>query len=157
MRDALGLVLRALGEAEQPRASFAALERAAQWTLGHRLFTIMRHDPAAGVNRRVWSSDPLAYPPGGAKPIRETEWTRHLLREGRPFIGRDAAAIRATFPDAELILSLGCESVLNLPVRWQGGVIGTLNLLDRAGAYAPHHARQGRILAALAIPALLSA
>lgn len=155
MQEALGLVLRAVGEAEQPRASFAALERAARWSLGHRLFTIMRHDAAAGLNRRVWSSQPEAYPLGGSKPVRETGWTRVLLREGRPFIGRDAGDIRANFADAELILSLGCESVLNLPVRWRGEVIGTVNLLDRAGAYTPHHAREGQLLAALAIPALL--
>jgi hypothetical protein len=89
--------------------------------------------------------------------VRETEWTRVLLREAHPFIGRDAADIRAHFADAETILSLGCESVLNLPVRWQGGVIGTINLLDRAGAYSAHHAREGQLLAALAVPALLLA
>jgi hypothetical protein len=157
MQEAIGLVLRAMGEAEQPRASFAALERAARWSHGHRLFTIMRHDAAAGVNRRVWSNLPEAYPVGGSKPVRETEWTRVLLREGHPFIGRYAADIRAHFADADLILSLGCESVLNLPVRWQGGVIGTINLLDRAGAYTQHHAREGQLLAALAVPALLLA
>lgn len=157
MQEAIGLVLRAMGEADQPRASFAALERATRWALGHRLFTIMRHDRAAGVNRRVWSSAPESYPIGGAKPVRDTDWARSLLRDGHAFIGRDAAAIRENFADAELILALGCESVLNLPVRWQGGVIGTLNLLDRAGAYAPHHARQGQVLAALAVPALLLA
>jgi hypothetical protein len=157
MQEAIGLVLRAMGEADQPHASFAALERAARWSLGHRLFTIMRHDAAAGMNRRVWSSLPDAYPVGGSKPVRETAWTRVLLREGHPFIGRDAEDIRANFADADLILSLGCESVLNLPVRWRGSVIGTINLLDRAGAYTAHHAREGQLLAALAAPALLLA
>jgi hypothetical protein len=50
---------------------------------------------------------------------------------------------RATFADRALILSLGCESVLNLPVLWRGEVLGTINLLDRAQAYAPHHAEIG--------------
>lgn len=157
MQESIGLVLRALGESDQPGVTFAALERGARWSFGHRLFTIMRHDGAAGLNRRVWSSLPDVYPVGGSKPVRETDWTRVLLREGHPFIGRSAADIRANFADADQILALGCESVMNLPVRWRGGVIGTINLLDRAGAYTQHHARQGQVLAALAIPALLLA
>ena len=41
------------------------------------------------------------------------------------------------FPDHELIASLGCEAVLNLPVVAGGAVLGTLNCLDAAGAYTP--------------------
>lgn len=123
--------------------------------IGHRLFTIMRHDGAAGRNTRIHSSHPVEYPTGGAKPVRHSAWTQQLLVEGRPFIGRDADAIRAHFADHATILALGCESVLNLPVLWNGQVLGTVNLLHRAGHYAPHHARIGMALAARAIPALL--
>jgi GAF domain-containing protein len=123
--------------------------------IGHRLFTIMRHDAAGGRNTRIHSSHPLEYPTGGAKPVRPTAWTQQLLVEGRPFIGADAAAIRATFPDHATILALGCESVLNLPVLWNGRVLGTVNLLHRAHHYVPHHAEIGMALAAWAAPALL--
>ena len=148
-------IVAALAEPDQPLATFRALEEATRRAIGHRLFTIMRHDRAANFNTRVFSSRPAEYPAGGGKPVKDSAWTRPLLREGRPFIGHHADDIRATFADHALILSLGCESVLNLPVLWRGEVIGTINLLDRAHAYAPHHAELGSRFAALAIPALL--
>ena len=59
------------------------------------------------------------------------------------------------FFDYELIWSLGCESVLNMPVRWAGQTLGTLNLLHRAGHYDESHLPQVRLLAALAVPGFL--
>jgi len=88
---------------------------------------------------------------GGQSP-----WTTRLLRQGLPFIGRDAAAIRAHFADHETILALGCESVLNLPVLWDGQVLGTVNLLHGPSHFTDEHARAGMVLAAWAAPALLS-
>jgi GAF domain-containing protein len=139
----------------QPAPLFQALQDATRAQIGHRLFTIMRHDAAAGRNARIHSSHPLEYPVGGAKPLRPSAWTQQLLVEGRPFISENADAIRATFADHATILALGCESVLNLPVLWNGRVLGTVNLLHRTGHYVPHHARIGMALAAWAAPALL--
>ena len=139
----------------QPAPLFQALQAAMGAEIGHRLFTIMRHDAAAGRNARIHTSHQQQYPVGGAKPLRPTAWTQQLLVEGRPFIGQDADTIRATFADHATILALGCESVLNLPVLWNGRVLGTVNLLHRAGHYVPHHARIGMALAAWAAPALL--
>jgi GAF domain-containing protein len=124
--------------------------------IGHRLFTIMRHDSAGARNTRIHSSHPVEYPTGGAKPVRPSAWTQQLLVEGKPFIGSDADAIRATFADHATILGLGCESVLNLPVLWDGRVLGTVNLLHRTGYYVPHHAEIGMALAAWATAALLA-
>ncbi len=59
------------------------------------------------------------------------------------------------FYDYELIWSLGCESVLNMPVRWRGQTLGTLNLLHKAGHYNEGHVAHVRLLAHLALPALL--
>ena len=60
---------------------------------------------------------------------------RQVLQRGQPYIGRDRGDIRAVFFDYDLIWSLGCESVLNMPVRWNGKVIATLNLLHESGWY----------------------
>lgn len=49
--------------------------------------------------------------------------------------GKNSEDIRSVFFDHELIASLGCASVLNLPVRWDGKVIGSLNLLHQAHHY----------------------
>ena len=85
------------------------------------------------------------------------ELLKRVYETGEPWIGRDAEDIRWAFPDHALILSLGCESAMNLPVRWQGRTLGTLNLLHRAGWYDEADAATGRIFAALAVPALLAA
>lgn len=153
----LAALTAALGEPGPPAAGLLALETALGALIGHRLFTIMRHDAAAGCNARIHSSRPEAYPPGGRKPLADTAWTRQLIREGRSWIGRDRAAIAAHFPDHALIQALGCDSILNLPVRWVGETIGTLNLLHQAGWYGEADVEVGRIVSGLAVPVLLAA
>jgi len=60
------------------------------------------------------------------------------------------------FFDHELILSLGCESVLNVPVAWDGRVLGTINLLHEAGWYDEADVPVALAFAALAVPACLA-
>ncbi len=62
--------------------------------------------------------------------------------------------IRAAFFDHELIRSLGCESCVNVPVRWQGRTIGMLNLLHAARWYSAEDVPTFTICAALAVPAV---
>lgn len=111
--------------------------------LGHRLCTVMRHDPVAKLNRRVFSSDPERWPVGGWKPVPDAAWARAMLDKGRPWLCRDAADITATFPDAALILSRGLGSSPNLPIRRGGRTLGALNLLHAAGHFAEEHAERG--------------
>ena len=47
----------------------------------------------------------------------------------------NAEDIRSNFSDHELILGLGLESVMNVPVRILGRTIGTMNLLHHADYY----------------------
>jgi hypothetical protein len=80
-----------------------------------------------------------------------------VFAQQQPYIGRTAADIRACFPDAELILSLGCESVLNLPVVFDGRVLGTVNFLHEAGWFDEGDLPLGLLFAALAVPGFLRA
>ncbi|MDB5376298.1 MAG: hypothetical protein JWR00_744 [Rubritepida sp.] len=130
-------VFAALAERDQPLATLRALEEATRRAIGHRPFTIMRHDRAADFNTRACSSRPSECPAGSGKPVKDSLDAPASARGG------DATDIRATFADRALILSLGCESVLNLSALWRGEVLGTINLLDRAQAYAPRHAEIG--------------
>lgn len=152
----IALVTQALAQAGQPRELFVALDRAMGATLGHRLFTVLRYHPDAQESERLYTSQGAAYPVGGRKAVRPSPSTARVLGERRPYIGRTAADIRASFGDAELILSLGCESVLNLPVVFDGRVLGTVNLLHEAGWYDEGDLPLGLTFAALAVPGYLA-
>ena len=127
----------ALAMPDQPRAAFEALARLAHETVGARLFTVMRFDARTREARRLHSNRPDAYPAQGTKPAPENDWAERVLERREVFVANDRAGLAAVFPDHELIASLGCEAVLNLPVVAGGAVLGTLNCLDAAGAYTP--------------------
>lgn len=146
----------ALADPDQPRAGWRALMEQLRLSVGHKLFSAMLAEPALGTKRRVFTSDAAAYPLGGRKPMPDNAYHRRIFREGSPFLAPDAAAIRAEFPDAELILSLGVASVLNVPVRFGGRVLGAINLLHDAHHYTDAHASRAMGCAAFAIPLLLA-
>ncbi len=151
----LSALVHEVAEAATPEAAFRAVEVAAQGAIGHRLFTVMRFDAAAMEVQRLYSSNPGAYPAGGRKAKRDTAWGRQVLEEGRPFIGTGAHDIRAHFGDHEVILGLGLESILNVPVRVCGRTVGTMNLLHGAGYYTPEHLEAGWLLAGVLVGPLL--
>jgi hypothetical protein len=153
----LAAVAAAAAAPGQPGAFFTALEAAMGATVGHRLFTILVADAAAGHSQRIHTNMPETYPVGGQKPITPTPWFARVLGEGECYVGRSYEDIRDVFFDHELIRSLGCESVLNVPVRWDGRSLGTLNLLHRAGYYREDMIPLARTFAALAVPGLLLA
>jgi hypothetical protein len=150
----LAAVAAALAQSDQPAATFAALDRALGDTLGHTLFTVLKVHADRAESERLYTNQPAAYPVGGRKALSPTAWSRQVLQERCPYIGRTADDIRAHFVDHELIASLGCASILNLPVVWSGRVLGTLNLLHEAHWYDERDVPTGLVFAGLAVPAL---
>ena len=140
---AFGLALAAQA---QPRSTFAALEHLAGEVVGHKLFTLMTVDPQAGLARRAWSSQPLAYPVSGAKPLEDNDWSHAVLGRHEVWVMNSAHHIAQVFPDHALIASLGCASCMNLPIVVGGQVLGTINCLHDAG-----HFTETRIAAATAL------
>jgi GAF domain len=127
---------RAVAESNgQPVAAFKALCEMTRAVVGAKLFTISAHDPERNRSMRVYSNMPDAYPISGTKPVVETDWTRQVLVERQTFVANDIEGIAAQFSDHELIKSLGCESVINVPIVVGGDVLGTINCLHRAGFY----------------------
>jgi hypothetical protein len=121
----------------QPRTTFEALCAFAQQTVGAKLFTLMTFEARTRGAQRVFSNMPDAYPELGTKPLNETWWSDHVLDGHKTFVANDIDAIAEVFPDHELIASLGCQSVINVPVVINGAVYGTINCLDEAGYYTP--------------------
>ena len=148
-------ILAAHAEPDQPGATFRAIDAALAGEPGHILFTILVHHPALRQSERFYTNQPEAYPIGGRKPVTDSPWMQRVIHGGQPYIGRTREDITANFFDHELIHSLGCDSILNMPVRWRGQTMGTLNLCHRAGYYDESHLPGVRLIAQLALPALL--
>ncbi len=147
----------ALADPEQPRAVFAALQALSANRVQHRLFTLMTLDPDAGLARRAWSSDPVAYPVSGAKPIQDNDWSRAVLGRRETWVMNSIDHIAQHFPDHELIASLGCAACLNLPVAVAGQVLGTVNILGPAGHFTPERVAAAETLRLPAAAAFLLA
>jgi hypothetical protein len=140
----------------QPNALLAELDRALDQAVGHRLFTVLVLNEEVGQNQRYYSNQPKAYPVGGSKPIdRSSALYKDVILAGKPRICYNYDDIKRAFFDHELIRSLGCESAVNYPVRWNGKTIGTLNLLHQAGWYNETNVAAVGPFAALSVPALL--
>ena len=153
----LTLIARTYAAGGQPETTFSALDTTLGTVLGHKLFTVLLHHATTRQSERIYTNQPAAYPVGGRKELQDTAWSRRLIGEGQPYLGRTAADIREHFPDHALIASLGCASILNLPVCWDGHVFGTLNLLHEEGWYDDGDVPIGLAFAALAVPAYLAA
>lgn len=149
--------LAALAGPDQPRASFAALQRIARRNVGARIFTMMVRDNAANALRRLHSSHPTEYPVSGFKPDTPGKWQEQVVGRREAFVANSIEAIAEVFPDHELIKSLGCESVVNVPIVFDDAVIGSLNLLEAAGYYTPDRVAAAMALRPFGAAAMLAA
>ncbi|WP_202910703.1 GAF domain-containing protein [Teichococcus vastitatis] len=153
---ALLSVTDAIARDASPEAAFRAVEQATAALIGHRLFTVLVRCAGGEEVERVYSSDPVAYPVQGRKRMGPTPWDALVLDRKQTFLGRDVAAIRWAFPDHALIESLGLGAVINVTAQLGGEVLGTLNLLDREGAYTSEaQVELARAFTPFLIPALL--
>ncbi|MBY5933974.1 GAF domain-containing protein [Tateyamaria omphalii] len=121
-----------MNETLSPDALFADLHKA----VGGRLFTVTVLDRGAGLARRIYTSDPDAYPVSGTKPMSQGAWTDMVIERGETFVANTVAEFAVYFGDHALIESLGCQSALNVPVV-DGQVIGTVNVLDQEHYFTP--------------------
>ncbi len=152
---AMATLAAAQAREDQPAALFNALDAALAALIGHTLFTILLYDGVTNESARIYSNMPAKYPTGAKKPLSGGRWVETVLTRGDAFIGRTRDDLRAVFGDHELIASLGCESVLNVPVRWRGRTLASLNLLHAEGWYRAEHVPLTQSLAQFALPALL--
>lgn len=139
--------------ARTPDEAWIALQDLSQHVSQHILFTVMTVDMTAGLARRAFSSHPKEYPVSGTKPIHRDAWFDVVHGEKRSFVANTIEDIAQVFPDHALIASLGCGSVLNLPVVIGNELVAAINML--AG---PHHFTPQRVAEAeaqLAVPARL--
>ncbi|WP_163851707.1 DUF2817 domain-containing protein [Pseudooceanicola aestuarii] len=132
--DAFG---QRLSRVTAPGQAYAALQALAQQVIGARLFTVMELVDQSRAGQRIHSNMPQAYPVSGVIALRDNLWYDTAVRRQVPFVANDAAGLAEVFADHALIASLGCASVLNLPITLDGTLRATINLLDVAGHYTP--------------------
>lgn len=143
-------------------AAMQVIERVRQDLLGDGLLTVNHVEwPASGAQaetidlQRIWSSRPAEYPVAGRKRKALTPWTRQLLLSSEIFLGEGPDALAQVFDDNRLILSMGLQSVMNVPlVRADGQCFATFNVLGTRAQWSEVEKLRIELLAALARPAV---
>jgi hypothetical protein len=145
--------IETLATAVDAQEAYAALYRLADELVGVRLFTIMCIDMNTMMASRAFTSDAVSYPVSGTKPVEMNAWFDVVHTQRRTFVASTLAEIAQVFPDHALIGSLGCGSVVNLPVVIGGALVASVNLLHQAHYYTQERVsiiEQGLILPAMA-------
>jgi hypothetical protein len=124
--------------------------------LGIRLFTVTLHDPAHGMVRRAYSSNPVAYAVSGTKPLSDDAWSQQVIGRGEAFVANHDTEFQHLFPDHAQIVALGCRSCANLPIMRGAEVLGTANLLAEEGHFTTQRLAQYRAVMARHHAALLT-
>jgi hypothetical protein len=115
--------------ARSPAALFEAIHQVARHRVGAGLVTAMRYDEAAAMVERLYSSNPAAYPVGGRKLKRDSDWSQHVLVEHRVLVSAGDELVKKHYADHAQIFGLGLHSCVNIPLVSNGACIGTLNVL----------------------------
>lgn len=136
-------------------SAFRLLEQRSAAMAGHVLFTCLRFDRSENLMSRLYSNRTDVSPAGGTKPIPESNWADRILRDGDFYIGYNRADLKEVFFDHAELWAIGCESVMNIPVRWQGQVVGSFNILGGPAQYSEETARAFWPYAQMAVPLLL--
>ncbi|WP_233830212.1 GAF domain-containing protein [Paraburkholderia sp. ZP32-5] len=129
-------------------------ERSLTEVFGQRLFTVLAYDQTSSRLGRLHSNRLDINPVGGLKRVTQSRWAAQVLHGGEFFIGSTREDIKSVFSEYELLWSIGCESVLNIPVRKNGVTLGTMNLLGEAGLYDHADLELASIFAQLAVAPL---
>ena len=142
--------------APSAEAVYALVAQLVHETVGYKFLTVLRFVEETQEVERLYSSNPKAYPVGGRKQLATINKDHSLAASGEIFLAADADAVKRTFPDHELIFSLGASAILNAPIRRAGRRLGTLNCSGIANSYGPKQIEAAKILANLLVPTLLS-
>jgi GAF domain-containing protein len=145
----------ATGAGKSPAALFGAVHEVAARRVGAGLVTMMRHRPKEADVERLWSSNEQAYPSGGRKPKRDTDWSREVLTAHRVLVSTGDDGIRKSFPDHAIIRGLGLHSCVNVPLVSEGQCIGTLNVLRAQPDWSEEEVTLVRVLGLVTLSGVL--
>lgn len=145
----------AMQQPNQPVPFFREMDALLQQEVGHVLFTLLAVDGGEVV--RIYSSDTKHYPVSGRKPMTNTPWGHYVIGQKKSFLAKDMDGLKWAFFDHELIASLGGGTQINVPVVFDGSVIGTINLTHREAGYDETHLARVEVFAPWLVPYFLRA
>lgn len=137
----------AIRDPSQPEILYQIIDRALNELVGYKLLTILRL--RGDRLYRMHTSDLAKYPVGGFKSIANDAWLKAMLSAGVPIISPNPELVQQRFFDHETIFSLGCGSVMNVPVVGPTGTLGSLNLLHELDWFESKHVLVARPFATL--------
>ena len=146
-----------IGVARTAPEAWQALHGLFDAAIGAKLFTVTTVDLDKAEARRLYTSDAAAYPVSGAKPVTVDPWYELVIVGHKSFVANTLDEIAGHFPDHALIGSLGCGSVINLPVLLAGQVVATVNCLDVEQHYTAERVATAESLRVQALAAYLVA
>jgi transcriptional regulator with GAF, ATPase, and Fis domain len=114
------------------------LEQQLSQGVGHRYMTVLVYDDDLAEAERVFSSNPAVYPATGRKSFKQAPIMARVRDTGRPYVAMDRPALIRDFPDHETIFAMDCGSLVNLPIRIAGEIVGQINLLHEQHFYTEH-------------------
>ena len=156
MKNVLPKLLTAQTQLDQPARLFDAVENTCADLFGFTFLTILQTLPNTNNVVRVHSSTPDDYPVGALKPMGGTPWGNVVIDDRKTWLGNTPDEVLWAFPDAQLILSKGCEACACAPVIWNGTTRGILSLNAPRDSYAIDDVGKMSQIAQMLLPAFIA-
>ncbi|KAH7252955.1 hypothetical protein B0J15DRAFT_466802 [Fusarium solani] len=123
-------------QSKPPETIFKSLENTVIALFGYSLFTVLVYDAKSSTISRVYSTRQDVQPVGARKRVTSSPWAQLVLKDGRMYLGSTIEDMKV-FSEYEFLATIGCESVLNVPIRssLSGEIIGALALLGEPHKY----------------------
>ncbi|CAB3674797.1 GAF domain-containing protein [Achromobacter piechaudii] len=143
---------RALGMAPDRDAQWQAVSALLAEAFGHQLFTALLYLEEQRLMKRLYTSDESISPLGGFKATGNGPWSRHVLEQGQMYVASNEDDVRTVFSEAPMLIERGLQSAFNIPVRYQGRVVGSLNMLAGRHAYDGVDRELAAVIAGMCAP-----
>ena len=143
---ALREVVASYAQPDQPFATFRAFDRVVEREIGRVFFTILKVEEDIW-SRRIFTTVPNEYPLSGRKPLPKNPRTAEIYEGRKAYFAHGREKIEAEYPGHATVLGLGADTLTNIPVAFDGKVLGAANI---GGLGWPDHAEVGRFLLPLA-------
>lgn len=128
-------------EPQAGERSWGAMHQALQGSAEVVLCTVLIFTHEGSRMLRAYSSHPREYPVGGSKDVAtevSPAWIATTRDSSGIFVVQTNKEIAEVFGDSDLIESLGCGSIVNVPLnRPDGSNWATVNILGPERAFSP--------------------